>query len=403
MSAEKTPSPASTVDSRVADLALRLIQMPSPSGQEGGVAALVTNELRDLGLEVEVDVFGNVTGTLDAGPGPCVLLDSHMDTVGVTDRAAWSFDPDGEIAGGRLYGRGAMDMKGPLAASVCGVAALRDRLTSGRVVVCASVAEELVEGPMAAAVARRVKPDAVIVCEATSLRLSLGQRGRAEVVIDVAGKPTHSSRPDLGINAAEAMADIIRAIRTLKLPTGPAHLSPAILVLTDIISRPYPGLSVVPDRCRATYDRRTLPGESEADVLTPITAAIDQALAAHDGASATASIARDQFSTYTGRQVDEPNFAPAWSTDADSPLARTATEALRTAGLSTDPTAWDFCTNGSGTAGLLGIPTIGFGPGDEALAHRVDEHIEIAHLEVGVRAYTAITHALVGSARGVIQ
>ncbi|MDA8068444.1 MAG: YgeY family selenium metabolism-linked hydrolase [Actinomycetota bacterium] len=395
-----TPTPLHKValtsvdDRRITDFAQRLVATASPSGEEDAVAAIVAQEMRDLGFDVDVDPFGNVTGVLDAGPGPCVMLDSHMDTVGVTDRSAWSFDPHGEISDGRLYGRGAMDMKGPLAASVYGVAALRDKLEHGRVVVSASVAEELVEGPMATAVAARIKPQAVIICEATSLRLSLGQRGRAEITVDVGGRSTHSSRPDLAINAVEVMTNIIAAIRDVSMPTGPADLGPAILVLTDIVSRLYPGNSVIPDRCVATYDRRTLPTETESDVLRPIRKAIGHALKSHPGATATAAIARDVFQTYTGALVDELNFAPAWLTSIDATIARIALAALEAADMKREISAWDFCTNGSGTAGRLGLPTIGFGPGDEALAHRIDEYIELAEMHNGARGYAAIVQAL---------
>jgi len=387
-------NPGAIDEEALTDLALRLVQAASPSGHEGAVAAITREALEQLGLDVEVDELGNVTGTLDAGSGPCVLLDSHMDTVGVTDPSAWSFDPAGELADGRLYGRGAMDMKGPLAASVHGVAALRERLSFGRVVVCGSIAEELVEGPVAQAVAGRVQPDVVLICEATSGRVSVGQRGRAEITIDVAGKPTHSSRPDLGVNAAEVMADVVRALRALELPPPHPGLSPAILVLTDIISRPYPGLSVVPDRCLATYDRRTLPGESEEDVLAPIRTAIERVLAEYPGASAAASIALDAFESYSGVRVEAPNFAPAWWTGPNAPIVRSALAGLRAVGLPAETTAWDFCTNGSGTAGHLGLPTLGFGPGHEELAHRVDEHIELSDLNDGARGYAAIVEAL---------
>jgi len=381
-------------EAALTDLALRLVRSASPSGHEGAVAAITREALGQLGFEVEVDELGNVTGTLDAGPGRCVLLDSHMDTVGVTDPTMWSFDPAGELADGRLYGRGAMDMKGPLAASVHGIAAVRDRLSSGRVVVCGSIAEELVEGPVTQVVARRVQPDVVIICEATSGRVSVGQRGRAEITIDVAGQPSHSSRPELGVNAAEIMADIVQKLRALELPPPHPGLSPPILVLTAIVSRPYPGLSVVPDRCLATYDRRTLPGETEDDVLAPIRTAIETVLTGCPGASATASITLDTFDSYSGARVEAPNFAPAWWTGTDAPIVKTALAGLRAAGLPAETTAWDFCTNGSGTAGQLGLPTFGFGPGHEELAHRVDEHIELTDLHAGARGYAAIVEAL---------
>lgn len=393
MSAILSTPPSAAIDAdALTELALRLVAEPSLSTDEGAVAALVREELERLDFSVEVDRLGNVTGTLDAGPGPCVLLDSHMDTVDVTDPAAWSRSPRGEIADGALYGRGAMDMKGPLAASIHGAAALRGALRAGRVVVCASVSEELAEGHSLLPVLDRHRPDRVVICEATDLRLATAQRGRAEILIEVDGRPSHSARPDLGVNAVEAMVDVIRELRKLVLPTHPL-LGEGILVVTDLMSRPYPGLSVVPDRCLATYDRRTLPGEQEADILGPVQAVIDAVVAAY-GATGRATIALDSYKTYTGAPMEAPNFAPAWQVDREAPMIRAALAALRHAGLRAEPTHWSFCTNGSGSAGTRGLPTIGFGPGEEGQAHRVDEHIRLKDLYAGARGYAAIVGAL---------
>jgi putative selenium metabolism hydrolase len=386
-------TPPATDNDALVDFARRLVGVRSPSGEEGDLAVLVATEMERLGFAVEVDELGNVIGTLERGPGRSVLLDAHMDTVGVTDPSAWSHDPSGEIASGRLYGRGAMDIKGPLAAAIHGAASLVADGT-GRVVVSASVAEELVEGPALAEVAKRVLPDTVVICEATSLRVARGQRGRAEVQVEVLGIPTHSARPELGVNAAEGMADVIAELRSVGLPTHPV-LGDAILVLTDVISRPYPGLSVVPDRCVATYDRRTLPGEDEDAVLQPLRAIVERALA-RTGASGETRIADDDFATYTGARLRAPNVAPAWFYEDSAPHIRTALAALRDSGLPAELTHYAFCTNGSGSAGRLSIPTLGYGPGDEALAHRIDEHIEIAELEAGSRGYAALAAALTG-------
>lgn len=369
---------------RLEAFTLDLVRTPSPSGREGDVAALVRAEMERLGYDVEVDELGNVVGTLDAGPGPCVLFDAHMDTVGVTDPGAWSADPAGELRDGRLYGRGSTDMKGPLAALIHGAAAAPPR--SGRVVVSASIAEEMIEGFATVAVARRARPDVAVICEPSSRRVVVGQRGRAELIVEVDGRPSHSSRPDLGVNAVDAMADVLRAARELELPSHP-QLGQAILVATDVISRPFPALSVLPDRCTVTFDRRTLPGEGEAEVLEPLRAAVDAAVAPH-GATGRVEIGVDRFDAYTGAPVEAPNFAPAWYTGADAPVARAALDAL-----GAEPGLWVFCTNGSATA-ALGIATIGYGPGDETLAHRVDEHIELAELHAGARGYAALAAAL---------
>jgi putative selenium metabolism hydrolase len=361
-----------------------LVRTPSPSGEEGAVAERVRAEMERLGYAVEVDALGDVVGTLDAGPGPCVLFDAHMDTVGVTDPSAWSADPTGEVRDGRLYGRGSTDMKGPLAALIHGAAAAA--LKGGRVVVSASIAEEMIEGFATVEVARRVAPDVAVICEPSSRRVVVGQRGRAELVVEVEGRPSHSSRPDLGVNAVEAMADALLAARALELPAHP-ELGQAILVPTDVISRPFPALSVLPDRCTVTFDRRTLPGEGEQEVLAPLRAAVEAAVAPH-GATGRVEIGVDRFDAYTGAPVEARNFAPAWWTGADHPVARTALEAV-----GGEPGLWVFCTNGSGTA-ALGIVTIGYGPGDETLAHRVDEHIELDELHAGALGYAALAAAL---------
>jgi acetylornithine deacetylase/succinyl-diaminopimelate desuccinylase-like protein len=162
-----------------------------------------------------------------------------------------------------------------------------------------------------------------------------------------------------------------------------------VLVLTDVISRPYPGLSVVPDRCTATYDRRTLPGESEEDVLAPIRQAVARALAGGE-AQGTVLLAEDDFQTYTGAHVRAPNFAPAWYLEPDSAPVRLLAGALEGAGLPLRFTHYAFCTNGSATAGRLGIPTVGFGPGAQEMAHRVDEQVQIEQLGGAARGYAAI-------------
>lgn len=376
---------------RLADFTLRLVAAQSPPGQEGEVARLVAEEMERLGYDVEVDALGNVVGTIGV-MGPCVLIDSHMDTVGVTDESAWEHNPWGERVGDRLYGRGTMDMKGALAASIHGIATLKGRLTSGRVVVSATVAEEMIEGPATVDVARKVGADSVVICEASSLNLVRGQRGRAELRIQTRGRPTHSSRPELGVNAAEAMVDVAEALRSLDAPSHPV-LGKGILVLTDIMSTPYPANSVVPDFCVATYDRRMLPGETAESVLTPIREAVDRALAG-SGATGEVTIAEDDLETYTGARIRAPNVATAWFYDSNEPIVAKSLAALRAAGMDAQLSHYAFCTNGSGTAGTLGIPTIGFGPGDETLAHQHNEFVELDDLVEAARGYAAIAEAL---------
>ena len=215
-------------------------------------------------------------------------------------------------------------MKGPLAALVHGAAAARP--AAGRVVVSASIAEEMIEGFATVAVARRVQPDVAVICEPSGRRVVVGQRGRAELIVEVQGSPTHSSRPELGVNAVEAMADVLAAARSIELPTHPA-LGPAILVPTDMISRPFPALSVVPDLCTVTFDRRTLPGERRT-TWSGRCAPPSRRRSRRSARPGRVTIGVDRFDSYSGAPVEAPNFAPAWFTDPASPPASTALAAL---------------------------------------------------------------------------
>jgi putative selenium metabolism hydrolase len=385
-------TPTVAVDDQALDnLLLRLISTPSLSTQEAAVAGLVAGELRDLGLEVSVDELGNVIGRRVYGPGPTVMIDCHLDTVPVVEAREWTHNPAGEIVGGRVYGRGAVDMKGPIAAVIHAISALGHQ-QSGTVVFAGTVAEELVEGPAAIHVATAVDPDFVVICEPSQRRIARGQRGRAEIVVEIEGLSSHSAYPGEGINAAEVMADVIAGLRELSPPSDDT-LGEGILVLIDIKSEPYPSLSTVPERCRARFDRRTLVGESEADVLSPIRDVV-AAVSERWKAQGTVVIAADGYTTYTGHRVQAQKFAPAWLFSATHPIVAGAVAGLQTAGLNAVVTHYRFCTNGSGTAGHLNIPTIGYGPGHEDQAHKVDEHIDLDDLHLGARGYAAILATL---------
>jgi acetylornithine deacetylase/succinyl-diaminopimelate desuccinylase-like protein len=167
------------------------------------------------------------------------------------------------------------------------------------------------------------------------------------------------------VNAVDAMADVLRAARDIELPSHP-ELVGAILVPTEIVSRPYPALSVVPDLCGVIFDRRTLPGEHEADVLAQLRTVAEAAVAPH-GATVEVEIGVDRFDSHSGAPVEAPNFAAAWFTPPD--LAATVIDAL-----GTERTHWLFCTNG--------------------LAHRVDEYVELDELHAGARAYATLAAAL---------
>lgn len=383
----------------VVDACQRLIRARSYSGQERDVAAVLRQILAEYGYTaIETDRYGSVTACLQGNrPGKTVLMDAHMDTVEVTDPDSWTYAPfAAAIQNDRIYGRGASDMKGALAAMIAGAAMYRDQTRGdfpGAIVISGTVHEECFEGVAAKEVADNIRPDVVIIGEATELEIAHGQRGRAEIVVETMGKQCHSSKPQNGVNAVHAMMDIAARIDRLK-NIHQEHLGDSVLALTDIISSPYPGASVIPDRCRVTYDRRTLLGENIESVLAPIREIIDVYVSDNPQASATASISESKQPCYTGESIASARFFSAWLFDRSDWHIRAAAAGLAQVGLDVAYRTYSFCTNGSYFAGCAGIDTLGFGPSREALAHIRDEYISIDQLYGAVLGYAGITSSL---------
>lgn len=347
--------------------------------------------MRALGFDtVTVDANGSVIGIINgAAPGPTLLLDAHIDTVGIAAGVAWNHDPfAATVVDGAVVGRGTADMKGALAAMLHASAVVDRASLHGRIVVSATTLEEVFEGVTLADVMAQVQPDFVIVGEATELNLNRGGRGRAEIHLTTTGKPAHSSSPQLGRNAVSDMVRVISAIDGLELPADPL-MGPAILALTDIISAPYPGHSVIPAQCRATYDRRLLPGESAEDVLAAILA-----LPGLEDVKLEAVIAQGEHTAYTGKTIRHGKFYPAWRLPEEHSLVQRALAGLHGAGQTPQIGAYRFCTNATYSAGIAHIPTIGYGPGGEGDAHVVDERLQIDDLLAAARGYRAMIEAI---------
>jgi putative selenium metabolism hydrolase len=372
-----------------------LVQRPSLSGQEDQVAARVADEMRALGFdEVRTDAYGSVIGVVNgAQPGKTLLFDAHTDTVGISPGVPWAQDPfSGAVADGAVHGRGAADMKGALAAMVHAAAAADRSKLHGRVVVSASVLEEVLEGVALEKVMERYPPDFVIIGESSNLTLVRGGRGRAEIHLETVGRPSHSSAPQQGRNAVLDMMRVIAVVEQIQLPDHPL-MGPAINALTDIISDPYPGHSVIPSICRATYDRRLLPGETVDDVLAPIAGAPEIA-----DIKLNATIGVGEYAAFTGEVFVKEKFFPAWLLPEEDAYVQTALAALAGAGLATTTTAYRFCTNAAYSAGVAGIPTIGYGPATEADAHIINEKLKIDDLVAVANGYGALIGAVLGEA-----
>jgi putative selenium metabolism hydrolase len=376
-------------------LCQELIQKKSYSGEENLVAARIRKAFEDLGYdEVFIDDYGNIIGHIRGNvPGKSILFDGHIDTVPVPDESKWQHPPyGGVLENGKIYGRGASDMKGAVSAMILSASYFAEdcqKKFAGDIYVAGVVHEECFEGIAARKISQRIKPDYVIIGEASELNLKRGQRGRAEVIVETEGKPAHSANPQAGINAVYKMAELINKIRTIQTPSHKV-LGKGILELTDIKSSPYPGASVVPDYCRVTYDRRLLVGETKELVLKPIIELIHE-LQKND----PEFVAKAYFSTgsekcYTGADIVGERFFPGWLYEESDEFVQAAFQGLCDAGLQPEITQYSFCTNGSHYAGEAGIKTIGFGPSRENLAHTIDEYIEVDELLKATAGYYGI-------------
>ena len=376
-----------------------LVRTKSYSGKEAQIAGQLKRIFEQGGCpDVTIDEYGSITARfMGKRPGKTLLLDAHIDTVPVTDPSKWQIDPfGGVVQDGRIYGRGASDMKGALSAMIAAVEhfiADTSNDFDGKIIVAGVVQEEAFEGVASRSISNRFKPDCVVIGEASNLNLNRGQRGRAEIVVETFGKPAHSANPKAGLNAVYKMAKLIDAIRRLSIDRHPV-LGDGILELTDIQSSPYPGLSVVPEYCKATYDRRLLIGETKENVLAPIL----DLIAAFEGEDpdfkAEASYAVGKETCYTDTPIQAERFFPAWIYDENDDFVQTAFRGLNEAGLDPKISHYSFCTNASHYAGEARIKTIGFGPSEECQAHVNNEYIEISHLFGACRGYYGILNAV---------
>lgn len=382
----------------VVQLCKDLIRVPSISGSEHEAVEILKRYYQSNGVnELHVDQYGSLIAVIRGDrPGPTILFDGHIDVVPVTNLSAWSTDPFfGHIADGRLYGRGTSDMKGAVSAmsiAASSFAEATDGHFAGTLIMASVVQEERFEGVAARAISSTFEPDLVIIGEATDLNLNIGQRGRAEIQLESFGIPAHSANPEKGWNAVYALCELIESVRGLPIPEHPI-LGRGILELTDIMSSPYPGASVVPEYCFATFDRRLLPGETKEQVLQPLRQLIQSKMEKDDNNRFAVKLATGRETCYTGAIIESERFFPGWLFDENEAFVQRALAKLHEDGINSDISYYNFCTNGSHYAGEANIATLGLGPSIESLAHTVDEYIELEELQRAVLAYTAIMEA----------
>lgn len=376
-----------------------LVRIPSLSTQEGAVADRLAEEMQQIGFDqVWTDPVGNVIGRIGAGAGPKLLFNAHMDHVDVGDLSRWPHAPyAGVIQDGILYGRGACDMKGGLAAMVHAVKALIEsgiRL-AGDLYVVGVVQEEPCEGMAMRVLVEEegIRPDFVVLGEPSNLQVRIGHRGRMEMQVDVHGRAAHASSPELGSNAIHNAARLIFGIELLapRLATDP-FLGQGSLAITEIQSQAA-SRNALPDRCTFFIDRRLTLGETERKALAEI-----QSIIHTEEVEADVQVTEYQATSYTGYGCRAKSIFPAWVMPEDNLLVQAAIRSVRdTLGYRPRLGCWGFSTDGTYTAGVANIPTVGFGPGEERYAHTVEEQVRLNDVVDAARVYARLAVELLGA------
>lgn len=384
-----------------------LIRIPSPPGGEGEVARRVRQEMEALGMErVRIDGAGNVIGVVPGrGSGPTVMLSCHLDVVAEGDPAEWEHPPfSGVLEGGFLHGRGSMDIKGPLALQTYAAAALGGR-APGDVVVAHTVYEERGGlGMKHLLESGEVRPDAVIIGEATHGDVCLGHRGRGELEIVIQGVAGHASAPERAKNAMDLLPDVLSAVRDVAAaqPSDPM-LGSASLVATGIEALPE-SRNVIPDRVTVAVDWRVLPSQSHDSLVKAIEDALAERLdPIPEGYGVSVRMARERQATYTGIDTTRELYTPGFLMAPDHPVVRAAADAVGRRDGSAGPAdvrPWTFATDGGWSSGVFGIPTVGFAPGEERYAHTNRERLEVDEARWAFDRYPALIVALMEALAG---
>jgi putative selenium metabolism hydrolase len=370
-----------------------LIAIPADSGREGDRCERVRREYEALGFdEVFFDGLGSVVGRIGSGDFK-ILFDGHVDCVGVGDIANWDFDPfAGKFENGEIWGRGAVDELPAIAAMAYGARMLKDRgIPDGiSLYLTASVMEEDCDGYCMRHLIENegIRPDVVVLGEPTNLDVYRGQRGRVDATITTRGVSAHGAHAERGVNALYKMAPIIGDIEALNGNLAHDEFLGSGSVIVSSIECTTPSLNAVPDRARIFIDRRLTVGETREVVMEELGSL------PHLG-DAEVEIGSYDAVSWRGTRAQQEKYFPTWVLEENHPLVQgVASAATEVLGDRPKISRWSFSTNGVATMGLFGIPTVGFAPGREELAHTTDEHVAVDDLIKATAVYSLIPEYL---------
>lgn len=367
----------------------KLIQIKSYSGEEKEIVEFIVSKMKEYGFdEAYHDKFGNAVGRIGNGPIK-ILYDAHIDTVKVTETENWVHPPfGGIIENGKIYGRGAVDEKPAMAGFMIAGKVLKSIYGNDfpfTLYVVGSALEEDADGyPLYHLIENEgIKPHYVLLGEPTDLKVYRGQRGRMEIKITTTGKSAHGAHNQKGINAIYKMMPIVADIEKLDKKLKPKNpLGKGSITVSNVTSKA-PSMCSVADYCQIHLDRRMTIGENKKSVI----AELKEIIKKHKS-DAKISIPNVEGVSWKGTSFSQEAYFPTWVYDEKHPLVDAAMKTSKHATGKAKSGVWSFSTNGVATAGHFGIPTIGFAPGKEELAHSSKEEIILNDLLKATKFYS---------------
>ena len=368
-----------------------LIKVKSLSCEEEQVQLVLKKQMEGAGFdEVRIDGLGNVIGRI--GTGKRILaLDGHMDTVDLGNPDQWSFNPlGGEIKDGFVHGRGTIDQKGGPASFVTSGRILKDLSFDKDMTIyfVGGVMEEDCDGLCWKYLIEEegIKPELVISTEPTNLGIYRGHRGRMEMHVSFYGVSSHGSAPERGKNAIYMASRAALEIKKLnaRLPFDP-FLGKGTITVTEIVSES-PSLCAVSDFARIHLDRRLTWGETKESAV----AEIEELIRSMDAEVKVLDYLED---AYTGLEYGMEKYYPTWKLSENNAAVQTGIMTFeKLFRKKPEVGKWTFSTNCVTINGIYGIPTIGFGPGNEVLAHAPNEKVPIDDLVAASAFYAAFAY-----------
>lgn len=387
---------AAQYQEKITQTASEMLQINSQSTQEGAMAAYTVAKMKELGYdEVSVSPQGNVFGIVHGtGGGSSVTLNCHLDVVHEGDPAKWNHPPySGEIADGRIWGRGASDTKGTFAVQLYIPVILREAglLPKGDILVAGVVSEEI--GGFGAMMQARTNDhltDYCVIGEATENQLSVGCRGCCSISVTITGKSCHASIPFAGKNPFDFLARFLPELS--KVEMGKDALFGSSTMSCTKITSSEESLNIIPNQIQLIIDYRPVASDTEEIVLQKLRAAADAA--AVDGISVDIDYMYYPMTTYCGYQGQGFRGEPPFSADPDAPYIQLCKQAVEDAvGHEVPIRTWPFATD-TGHYAAKGVRCIGYSPAEIRLCHTTEDSIDLAMMEEGTAGYLALTKAL---------